>query len=518
MNWKLRWRVAAAVTVAAMGLAGCASGGDATGTDGEPRDGGTATIALNADPTSLDPHLQPNQPASWIDGLVYSRLLKLDPELALTGDLAESWKQDGPTAYTFNLRSGVKFHNGRELTADDVVYSLDRLRTPETASAKRSWFSGIKSVTAEGASTVKISLSAPDASLASHLANPVAAIVPKEEVAKAGNLNNTMVGSGPYKFVSRTPGVEVVLARNNEYFAEKKAHIDKLVLKPIEDENTRVNALRSGDIDLTVIVPPNLNDTLAGLPGVTITSPRSGQFYALFMQVDRAPFDNVKVRQAVNAAIDRDALVKGVLFGKGQPLYNGPIPPWHPYALDKKINGSADAAKAQQLMTESGLQTPVTVTLSVWSGQTFAVNAGQSLQQTLKPLGINVEIKQYGDYASYAKASFTEPQHHMTIQGFGGKIDPSEWIGEPFGTGSRQNSFGFSDPALDALIAEGIASSDPAARKKAYDRAQEILATTGPALFLFNLDQPDAVADRLKGYQHRPDLLLDGLVNAWVTD
>lgn len=489
-----------------------------SGDDATPQRGGTITIGLVADAVGgLDPHKTPNQQSTWVDGLVYSRLVGLDANGQVQPDLAESYTEDSPTSYTFRLRKGVKFHNGRELTAADVKYSLDRVRGEETGSAKGYWFVKVKSVDVVDDHTVGVQLTEPDAALLTHLANPIAAIVPKEVVDEKGDLNQTMVGSGPFKFVSHTPGVEIVLERNADYYVSGQPYLDKVVLKPLEDENTRVNALKSGDLDVATFLPVNIIDQLKSEPNLTITSGRSGQQYGFMMQVDQAPFNNLKVRQAIFNAIDRKALVQGAIFGKGTALTAGPIPSWHPYALKEEIYASADMTKAKQLMAESGVSTPVKVTAGLWSGQTFAVNAMQVIQQELKPLGIEIEIKQYGDYASYNKAVFVDKVHQVTIQGIGGKIDPNDWLADVFRTGSKSNLTGYSDPEVDKLLDAGAQTTDEAERRKNYDAAQKLIAETGPTALLWNMEQPDAVTAKVHNYQHRTDLQLDGLLTTWVT-
>lgn len=521
MAAKKRWGLAV-VVAATLILTGCGGGAgqkpDGAETPiGDPQMGGTITIGLLADAVGgLDPHKTPNQQSTWVDGLVYSRLVALDAEGKAIPDLAEKWEVVGDTEYTFQLRDDVKFHNGRALTAEDVKYSLDRLRNPETGSAKGYWFKDVESVEVPQAGTVIITLSSPDASLLVHLANPVAAVVPQEVVEAEGDLTQTMVGSGPFMFVSHTPGVSLILKKNPDYFVKGQPYLDEVVLKPLEDENTRVNALKSGDIDVATFVPVNMIDAISKESGVTVNSGLSGQMYALIMQVGRPPLDNVKVRQAIMHAVDRQALVEGAIFGKGVPLASGPIPSWHPYHLDGDIYEGNDMKKAERLMKESGASTPINLTMGLWSGQTFAINAAQVIQQELKPLGINFEIKQYGDYASYNKAVFVEKKHDITIQGLGGKIDPNDWLRDVFQTGSRSNLTDYSDPEVDALLDEGRATNDAAERKAAYDKAQKIIAESGPFALLWNMEQPDAILDRVKNYQHRPDLQLDGLVTTWV--
>lgn len=516
-----RWGLAA-IVAAALFLTGC-GGGSQPGPDssgapaGEPQSGGTITIGLLADAVGgLDPHKTPNQQSTWVDGLVYSRLVGLDAEGKIIPDLAEKWEVVSDTEYTFQIRGDVKFHNGRELTADDIKYSLDRLRNPDTGSAKGYWFKSIEEIAAPAPDRITITLSKPDAALLVHLANPVAAVVPQEVVEAEGDLNQKMVGSGPFVFVSHTPGVSLVLKKNPDYFVKGLPYLDEVVLKPLEDENTRVNALKSGDIDVATFVPVNMIDALSKEPGVTVNDGRSGQMYALLMQVGRPPLDNLQVRQAIMNAVDRQALVEGAIFGKGVPLSSGPIPSWHPYHLKGDIYTGSDMKKAERLMKESGVATPINLTMGLWSGQTFAINAGQVIQQELKKLGINIEIKQYGDYASYNKAVFVEKVHDITIQGLGGKIDPDDWLADVFQTGSRSNLTDYSDPAVDALLDEGRATTDAAKRKAAYDKAQKIIAESGPFALLWNMEQPDAIVDRVKNYQHRPDLQLDGLVTTWV--
>jgi peptide/nickel transport system substrate-binding protein len=490
--------------------------GKATTAAATPRRGGTLTVGILGDATGLDPAKTPDQPSGWLDQLVYSYLVRTNAKLKIVPDLATKWTRPSSTRYIFTLRTGVHFQNGRLLTSADVKYSLDRLRNPATGSENLLYYSGIQAIKTSGPYKIEIDLSKPDATFLTHLASPTSAIVPKEVVAKYGDLQKTMLGSGPFEFVSYTPETATILKRNPHYYVKGVPYLSQLVIRPIEDPTARINALLSGGVDLIDFIPPNEIGSLKSVRGISVGPGQSGQFYFLMMFSNYAPLNKVDVRQAISYAIDRQAIVQAALFGTGTPLYGGPIPSWSPYGLKTALYKKPNLAKAKSLMKAakvSGFST----TIGLWSGQPYAVTAAEVIQQELAPLGIHLKITQYGDYSSYSAAVFTGAQDGMTIQGYGGNIDPDDWVDRAFHTGGGLNFAKYSNSTVDKLLDQAKQTLSTSKRKKLYDQAQMIIARTGPDAFLFNQSQPDAWRSNVHGFQHRRDVTLAGLITTWVS-
>ena len=166
-------------------------------------------------------------------------------------------------------------------------------------------------------------------------------------------------------------------------------------------------------------------------------------------------------------------------------------------------------------MSQSGVA-PFTATLGVWSPQTYVVTSAQIIQQELAPLGITIKIQQYGDYPSYNEAVFVNHTDGMTIQGFGGNLDPDDWLYRTFTTTGGYNYFGYSDPTVDLLLNQARQTTGFSARNALYAQAQKLIATDGPIAFLYSYSEPEAWIPAVQGFQHFPDVSLDGLITTWL--
>lgn len=502
------------VVLAACNSSGSTGASSTSSGAGAIKRGGTITVGVQAGFTGLDPNLQPNQESSWIDSLVYSRLIRLNASQKIVGDLATSWTQKSPTEYVFTLRKGVKFQDGAPLTAADVIYTFNRIMNPKNASSANYMFTGVKAITAPNAYTVDFTLTQPDSTFLTHVASPYTAIVNPADVAKYKNLNSYMDGSGAYEFVSEQPGQQVVLKANPDYYVKGEPYLSGVTIQVIQDEASRINALKSGSADIVDFVPENDVATLKADPDVVVGPGTSLNFYALMMFLQHPPFNNVKVRQAVMDAINRQAIINGAMFGQGTVLDDASIPSWNSF-YDKAVYGSPNLAEAKELMKEAGVSN-VTATIGLWSSQTYVVNAAQIIQTELAPIGIHLKIVQYGDYPSYQEAVFTSAKDDMTIQGFGGNTSPDDYLDKPFGTKGGDNFFGYSNPTLDNLLREAKLTTNVSEQKTLYDQAAQIVATTGPMAFLFSESQPEAWQSYVKGFVHQPDLDLDSLITTWI--
>jgi len=225
--------------------------------------------AMQVDATSLDPHLATSYSSTLVIEQVYSGLIQFDPNLAIVPDLATSWdiSSDGLT-YTFTIRQGVKFQNGRTMTADDVVYSLNRVKDPKAASSYL--LAQVTNIASPDANTVKLTLSTPFAALLSHLTSAMA-IVPKEEVDKNGDLSKVMVGTGPFKFVEFIPNTHAKLAKYEAYYQQGVPYLDGLEWIPVPDDPTRTANIKTGNVDFADQIPQQDIDSLSKTQGVQLS-------------------------------------------------------------------------------------------------------------------------------------------------------------------------------------------------------------------------------------------------------
>jgi peptide/nickel transport system substrate-binding protein len=485
---------------------------------GDPTYGGTLRVGWNYAGTTVDPHKAiTHGPDSWISKLVYNTLVGLDQDLAIEPELASAWQiSDDGTVYTFQLVEGVRFHNGRELTSDDVKYSLERLLDPSTGSSRRANYTDIATVEAPDAHTVVITLSQPNAIFLTQLTQAAASIVAREVVEEHGGLDVVDGGSGAFRLVGQETDGSIVIERNPDYFVDGLPYLDRVVFTTVQDNQARNTAVRTGDLDLITHVTGNFISLLRSDASVVIPEGdgSSGQFYAVLFNTRRAPFDDMKVRQAIAHALDRQTITQLALDGEGFTLAGGPIPPWHWAALDPVFDG-ADMEAAQRLMAESGYPNGFSFTLRVWSAQQFSVRAAQIMQQTLAPLGIDITIDQQGDWATYW-AAVTGADYDATIQGFGGNIDPYDYLFETFREGGARNMMGYVNREVEDLLSQSLRVTDRDARKEIVDEIQTIVVHEAPQAYLWNQKQTEAHRADVRGFYHLPTLDLSAIITTWL--
>ncbi|HEV7666054.1 MAG TPA: ABC transporter substrate-binding protein, partial [Chloroflexota bacterium] len=295
-----------------------------------PKRGGVLKIALNQEANTVDPHKSRDIAGTHIKGMIYSQLVKYGRDLQIQPDLAERYDNPDPLTYVFTLRQGVKFHDGADLTVDDVIASYERLLDPSIGAPVYTFIKGIDTMTARDANTVEFKIKAPQANFLASMALAGNFIAQKQKIKANADFETDLVGTGPFKFVSRTPGVETKVERNPNYFMPGLPYLDGIAYRPVFDDPARMNALKSGDVDLSTYITWAAMGDIEQSSSLTLQSQKAGGYVELDLRVDRAPLDNPKLRQAINYAIDRDALIKTATSGRGQPCYGGPIPPWMP--------------------------------------------------------------------------------------------------------------------------------------------------------------------------------------------
>ena len=284
---------------------------------------GTLEIAIDQSPVGLDPHVATAFSTFAVIGQIYDGLVELGSDLELEPALAESWEvSDDGLTYTFTLRDGVTFHNGRAMTSEDVVYSYERIMAEETGSPTASRFTQVASVEATDAQTVVFTLAGPFAPFLSNLTNLT--VIPRELV-EAGNVQQEAVGTGPFMLEEWVPDTYVLLRANPDYYREGEPGVEALRFNIVPEASTRAAGLRSGEYQLLPDVDPATAETIRGVPGVTLLETQDLAYTLLGLNVSQPPFDDPRVREAINLAINRDEVVQAVYFGNAVP--GGPLSP-----------------------------------------------------------------------------------------------------------------------------------------------------------------------------------------------
>jgi peptide/nickel transport system substrate-binding protein len=482
---------------------------------GQPRRGGELKAAMQVDATSLDPHLSSSYSSSLVIEQVYSGLIQFDENMNIVPDLAESWtvSKDG-LVYDFKLRKGVKFHNGRDLVADDVVYSLNRVKDPAGGSPRSYLLENVKSIEASGADAVRVTMTQPFAALLSHL-DTFMAIVPKEEVQKNGDLSKVMVGTGPFKFVEFVPNTHAKLVRYDGYHEQGLPYLDALTWLPIPDDTTRSANIKTATVDFADQIPQKDIKPLQGERGVQLARGTSTLHDYLMLNTSRKPFSDVRVRQAIAMTIDRQLMTDTILFGFGTPMDGGIIPSWHWAYADLHLYPKPDVAKAKQLLSDAGYPSGFSLTIGAGANYAAQVQAAEMLKDQLKQIGIDVTPNPT-EWGTYIETVINKKEFDAAIIGWIGAIDPDDWVYARFHTGEKWNTTGYSNPEVDKLLEQGRVTTDQAERKKLYNQADKLIVTDAPFVFFYLYDQYEALRDYVKGYAHMANNSKNTFKRTWI--
>ncbi len=494
---------AAVATVPGVGRVGSALAQDATPAgDADIVMGGTLRMGMQSDPAALDPQIQ-SLTAIWhVVEHIYSRLTKVNPDLSVDLELAESVdiSEDGLT-YTFKLHP-ANFHNGRAVVADDVVFSFNRLVDPETASTSAADLASMESVAAPDDSTVVVTLKQPDASFLSMLSNQSCIIIPKEVVEENGDLSQVAVGSGPFKFIEYVPNTHVKLEKNEDYFEEGIPYLDGLELLIAAEDNSRTAALIQGTVDFIEYAPTQDIPILESDDSIQLAGNSIQQIRMIGFNVTREPFDNPDVRKAISMAMDRGPIIDAALSGFGTPTEQIFAPTFWPSLGEREIP-APDIEGAKALLAEAGYPDGFDTTITGWAEYGFLADTAVVVQEQLKQIGINAELNLV-DTGTMSQTVYIDKDFDMAVTGDSGFVDPNGLISPNFLTGAGGNFSGYSNPQVDELIAQGIASTDQAARTEIYQQIAEILLEDLPWVCLYIGQQYEAMKTNVMGYEHIP--------------
>ncbi|MDI9597985.1 MAG: ABC transporter substrate-binding protein [Acidobacteriota bacterium] len=545
--------VIAALLVAALALALAACGGGAAETSGggtggateeQPKQGGKLVVSYLTEPSSLDPAIAYNVIDWAVEWEIFAGLLRyadkpgeegtqLEPALATEVPSVENGglSEDGLT-YTFHLKEGIKFQPpvDRPITADDFVYTISRIIDPKTtppspgssffmdivgaeefAAGKAKELSGVKALDPH---TLEITLKSPNLAFLHILTMPFCSVLDKGWVEKWGKkINRHPLGAGRFMFDHWTPGREIVLKRNPNYWDEGKPYLDEVVFALSFNPSTALLKLQQGEVDaLGDDLPPSDMTRMQNDPtwkDYVYSAPEISISY-LFLNNGMPPFDNPKVREAIAWAVDRDKLVK-LKAGQAVALYQF-YPPGMPGHVEGKKYYGYDPEKAKQILADAGFPNGFKTKL-----YTDNVDPNpklmQSVQADLAAIGIEAELRTMGNNAFYVQQSTPKT---LTMGSFGWWMDypdPSCWIGPLFTKasavpGGMNSSFWWS-PELDKAYSEAQKMTDPAARIEAFSKMQDIIAADTAYAPLYSRITTTMCSQNVGGFYLHPVRMID---------
>jgi len=464
------------------------------------------TLAMQLEP----PHLDPTSAAAGaIDSVLYSNVFEGLTRFASDGSiipgLAQSWviSDDGLT-YTFTLAEGVTFHDGTTMDAEDVKFSLDRARAEDSANAQKALYAGITSVDVVDPMTVKLTLAAPNGSMLFNLAWGDAVIVAPESIE---NIKQAPVGTGAFKFANWVQGDNITLEKNADYWGTP-AKLDKVTFKFISDPTAAFAAVMAEDVDVFAGYPapenvpqfeadPRFQVIVGNTEGETILSTNNKM----------PPFDNVKVREAMAHAIDRQAIIDGAMFGLGTPIGTH-FAPHNPDYVDLTADSAYDPEKAKALLAEAGFAEGFTTTLKL-PPPSYARRGGEIIAAQLREVGIQTEITNL-EWAQWLEEVFKGKDFGLTIVSHTEPMD--------IGIYARPDYyFQYDDADFQAMNTGLEAEADPAKRSALLDQMQRKISGDYVNGYLFQLAIPTIAKAGVQGlWENAPTQANDMTAVSWA--
>jgi peptide/nickel transport system substrate-binding protein len=472
-----------------------------------PHLGGTLTAARAADVILWDPANINENDSLWAAQQVEGTLIKVTPDgKGFLPYIAKSWSiTNGGRTFTFKIDPNAKFCDGASITSADVLYSLKRASDKNAVVAWQ--YPGLQSIRAPNASTIVLHLSLPSGAFISYMTLWGTAITSKKYALKVGAkaLADKPLGSGPFCLTKWQKGQEIDLKRNPYYWLKdsqgrRLPYLDAIKWKIIQDDNARVLALQSGQVDVITPVPPAQFNQLTSVANVTTGHSFLLGTSVLYLNVRKGPLSDVKVRQAMNYAVDKNAIVRSVLFGHGEPATS-------PYDLANWTSGKwgygYDPAKAKALMKQTKYAAGFTTSVDYASGDTLAAQSLVIVKAQLATIGITLNIKPLE--AGTLNAAEVAGKFDMWFSlGTGDIFDPAENLHfemVPPSAGGNAGYTGWSNPTVTRLVLAAEQTTNVQQRIKDYNIIERIYMQTGPGLWLFDPQNLWATRSNVHGFQ-----------------
>lgn len=467
-------------------------------------------VGLHTDATIPDPHKTRDLTSFMIMQHVCENLVSYDEEYNFIPQLAEKWSvEDGGKSYIFDIRKGITFHNGKELLAEDVKWSLDRTKV---VSPQRGDFSGVDNITVEGPHRLKVSLKEPSPGFLAAVAGPYTGFIMPKDLDKQQNGEITKpICSGPYEYIEWRPDQYVRLKKYANYKPDERfpgptgfggkrtAKLEEIIWRIVPDRSARITGLSSGELDFSTRIDMADYESLEKNPNIIAIQNPSLNWILFWFGVTNSPASDLKFRQAVTAAIDIDQISQiaqdKYAIPNAAPVHSSQKQ-WRTASMSKKYEQNLD--RARKLLAESAYKGE-TITLYSTNEMEYMSNGALALQQQLAAIGVKIELKLLDMGGLIQTAYAKEPKYVMSMISSAGRMDPHQHFFNRWHSSNAVNKY--NNPEYDKVVEAARFEMDVEKRKALYDRAQEILFADIPSVIMFNPAFFDAANKRVKGYK-----------------
>ena len=485
------------ILMTALALTGC---GSASNNNNE------LVVAQRTDAVSLDPHATNDSNSALVMAQIYDRLIYQDENMELHPGLAESWTQIDDLTYEFNLKKNVYFHNGEELTATDVEFTLLRALDSAYVAHIVGQING-DAIEIMDDYTIRISTYEPFAPFLAHLAHTASSILNEKAVIEAGEdygQLNQAIGTGPYVLEDWSIGDRVLLSRNDSYHGDV-AKIENLVIKAINEDSSRSVELETKEVDIALDISPADVNRIEESSDLTLLREADLRTSYLGFNLQKEPFDDVRVRQAINYAIDTDLIVQTVLEGVGAPTV-GPIGS-NVWGANPNLEAyPVDLEKAQALLSEAGFEDGFSTTIWTDSDGT-RVSIATIIRNTLESLGIDASIQQL-EWSAYLEQT-AEGNHDMFLLGWSSVTGDADYglysLFHSNEFGAAGNRTFYKNERIDELLDLGRATIDEGTRRAYYNEVQEIIVEDAPWVPINVGETTIGTQNNVKGFVINPN-------------
>ncbi|MDO5789110.1 MAG: glutathione ABC transporter substrate-binding protein [Fusobacterium sp.] len=459
-------------------------------------------IAQDGESKSLDIHQGNDGFSLRANRLIYSRLVEADENMQIHPGLAESWKQLDDKTMQFNLRKGIKFHNGDDFTAEDVKFSFERMmNSPRIAFV----LPPIERIDIVDDYTVNIVTKTPFGPLLAHLSHPALGMVSKKLLTENPEaLKEKPIGTGSYKFKEWIYGDKLVLEKNEDFYDKNERGLKYIIFKNVVEASNRAIGLETGEIDIATPISSVDEENIKNNPKLQLLTKPSISYTYIGMNMTKAPLNDIRVRKAINYAIDKQAIIDVILNGNGK-IATSPIAPGVFGFTDKTKNYEYNVEKAKELMKEAGYENGFTTSMLVFSGEANTQTA-EIVQAYLKEIGIDlkieiVEVSAYWD--------MTERGVHNLFLGSWGVVTGDADYGlyamyHSSAKGGAGNRDFYENEKVDELLDKAKTEIDPETRKKLYEEAQILIVNDAPDVMLYNRNLTVGAQKYIKGLGIHP--------------
>ena len=456
---------------------------------------------------TLDPQKAGLNSDFFVLNTMFNTLVKFDGNMKIVPDLAESWTNPNPTTYEFKLRKGVKFHDGNEMTSDDVKFTIERAAAEATKSPNRAKFTVIDKIDTPDKYTVRFVTKTPFVPLLSFFTNTTtgAQIISRKALEKMGDeaFAKAPVGTGAFKFKEWKPGEKISFVAHKEYFEQGLPYLDAVDIPLIPEEPSGITAILGGQIDLASTAPFADVPKLEKDPNITISKTPGLNFRFIQLNIQKPPFDDVHFRRALSLATNREAIVAAALFGEGTPMW-GATPPAIAWAFEKKprelcvFNPERAKAELAKSKYKAGTEAQVITWGSSWWKRWTEIFVAQVNQV----LGVKFTLDVTEANTAFSRFRANDMQAQAT--GWIARVEADEYVPEVFRTDGPRNFNKYSNPEVDKLVDASRQEFDQTKRGELLKKAEDLVVEDMPMIFTMNNNAHNMWSKKVKGFVPLP--------------